>query len=506
MHDLVEGTVSASGESEIESNASASADLSMSSAFFQGLTQPDTLVAQQTKHNCPSGNCTWDNFQSLAVCSACTDLTDRLSKISVPFITQCYGRHINLTVYRLPNGLGLTNLRGEDPVEWMTGFGTGNESQSISFGSKDTLIWSMTIIRLSNTEVVWPRSPVTAAECGLWYCVRNYDSMVRDGNLVEFFSPAPSMRSHDSWQSSRSLPPPYWENSSGNLSFGILSVETVTDLQLGGRFNVSDAAVYGISNLMNTTFTRSSDDDDENQAANEMNYCSNDSGGNNAVLFKGSNALYGCENNHTFFTSTAMPYLFHSQDLNATFATLAKSMTNNIRENSDGNLVMTGKTGTLHVVYQIHWNYLILPIFLVVANAAFLVIVIYYSRKSGLAVLCSSAIPTVDLGGRIGPVFNKVRLRSRMEEAAKLQQVRFISVPKEKQNSDDVEGFTASHEDDGVTASSQEGDGVSSLHGADGHEMVVLMGTGDENQDNARRRSYAERSIVSPISLDSRSA
>lgn len=102
----------------INSDASASADLTMTSAVFQGLTQPDTSVAQQTNHNCPSGNCTWDIFQSLAVCSACTDLTDRLIKITVSFKTTCFNTHVNLIVYRLPNGLDLTNVFEEElPVE-----------------------------------------------------------------------------------------------------------------------------------------------------------------------------------------------------------------------------------------------------------------------------------------------------------------------------------------------------------------------------------------------------
>ena len=234
---------------------------------------------------------------------------------------------------------------------------------------------------------------------------------------------------------------------------------------------------------------------------------------NNSILVNGINAYFVHGTGGTIHTSTAMSFLYNSQDLNATFAALAKSMTNNIRENSDGNLVMTDKAGTLHVMYQIHWEYLTLSIFLIVANVAFLVIIIYYTRKSGLTILCSGAVSTLDFEESIGPVFNKIRLRSRMEKTAKFQQVRFISVPKEKQNSDDVEGLTASREGDGVTASregdgvtaSHEDDGVSPLHGADGHEMI-LMGTGVENQNNAKRRSDAERSIVSPLSLDSRGA
>lgn len=176
--------------------------------------------------------------------------------------------------------------------------------------------------------------------------------------------------------------------------------------------------------------------------------------------------FFGYADDHSIHTSTAMPYLYHSQDLNAMFATLAKSMTNSIRENSDDNLVMTGKAGTLHVVYQVHREYLTLPIFLVFANAVFLVIVIYHTRKSSLAVLCSGTVPTVGLGGSIGPIFNEVKLQSRMEEAAKLQQVRFISAPKETQGSDDIDGVTASGEGDSTTLS-REGDGVTPSYEGD---------------------------------------
>ena len=158
-------------------------------------------------------------------------------------------------------------------------------------------------------------------------------------------------------------------------------------------------------------------------------------------------------------------------------------------------------------------------------------IVIYHTRKSSLAVLCSSAIPTVGLEESIGPVFSKIRLRSQMKEAAKLQQVRFISVPREKQSSDDVEdgppskesdvvppsqegdGIPPSHGGDGLPPSQEgndvpsfhEGDDVSPLYGIDGHEMVFVR-DGVENQESVRRRTDDDRSIVSTISLDSRGA
>lgn len=92
----------------------------------------------------------------------------------------------------------------------------------------------------------------------------------------------------------------------------------------------------------------------------------------------------------------------------------------------------------------------------------FLAIVIYHTRKSGLAILCSAAVSTVGLGGSIGPIFNEIRLRSRMKEAAKLQQMRFVSAPKEKQGPDDIEDIIAFYERDSTTLS-REDDGGDTL-------------------------------------------
>lgn len=495
----------------------------MTAAVISGLAQPYTQVAQQTKYNCPSGDCTWDNFQSLTVCSACTELTDRLSRKLVPHRTTCFGEFHNLTVYSLPNGVRLTNVwRDRLPVGLMTGFGTSNESQSISFGSKNTLIWSMTMIRISDPNALWQDVSVTATECGLWYCVKNYDSTVKNGNLIELSSPAPSTRLHDSWQVTQEErdmekrgknithhdDPSLKFQSSDTLDFRISSINLRTDLQLGDGFNVSQEAIYGISSLMDTMFKPSPNSDAINKTEAAMNGCTSQPGNSSSVLVQGINALCSSRWGEMTYTSTAMPFHCQSKDLNETFATLAKSMTNSIRENSDDNLVMIGKIGTLHVVYQARWEFLTLPIFLVAVNAVFLITIIYYTRKSGLAVLCSGSIPIVGLGSSIEPIFKEIRLRSRMEEAAKLQKVQFISVPKEKQGSDDVEDGPPSQGGDGGTPP-QEHDNAALFHGTDGHEMVTLF-VGDrlENPESPRRRrrSDEERSIVSPISLDSRGA
>lgn len=480
----------------IDSDSMASTDIAMTSAILSGLTHPDDLVTQQTKYNCPSGNCTWDIFQSLAVCSACIDLTDRLSRVIVPYLTS-YGDPINMTVYQLPNGLSLTSVFEEDsPHTWMTGFGTSNHSQSISFGATETFIWSMTLIRVLNSETSRSNFSVIAAECGLWYCINTYSSVVKDGNLIETSSPAPSRRSGNSWQWSAAGNE--LTESHGNvpvlntLSFGKKSSSVyLTDLQLGDGFNVSQTAVYGISSLMDTTFT-------SDQAWVPLRRgCERDMA---KRLFPGNiiNA-YAISIEHPLYTTEAMKILHHSYDLNATFATFATSMTNSIRENSDDNLVMIGKAGTLHAVYQIHWEFLILPFALVFVNVGFFVIVIYHTHKSDLAILCSGTLPTINFGGNIGPVFNKIKMRSRMEKMAKFQQARFVSSSTEDVNSDDVEAVTVPREDDATTPSHQNDD-VSSFHETAGYE-IEFMGERLANQESETRNNE-ERSIRSTISFE----
>lgn len=114
----------------------------MKSAVFYGLSQPDYLISQQIKPSCTSGNCTWPTFQSLAVCSACNDVTDQImekdlgvtSQLSVELDMDSPSSLENVIQHQLPNGLKI------DRTVLMTAFGTGNSTASVSFASYDTMI------------------------------------------------------------------------------------------------------------------------------------------------------------------------------------------------------------------------------------------------------------------------------------------------------------------------------------------------------------------------------
>ena len=177
---------------------------------------------------------------------------------------------------------------------------------------------------------------------------------------------------------------------------------------------MSQAAVYGINSAVNSTFTC----EGIHEKLFQWGHCDKD--GRFIILFITPDSAFAFDSSDDtdLDNFTALSILYHSQDLNTTFATLANSMTNSIRQDSDNNLVVTDKVGTLHANIQVRWTFLIFSIVLVFANAVFLVMVIYYTHTAGLAVMCSDALPTVNLEKSVGPVLNKIRLRSGMEKAA----------------------------------------------------------------------------------------
>lgn len=386
----------------------ADADFGMKSAVLSGLSQADAYISQQNPHFCPSGNCTWDTFMSLAVCSACNDVTNRVVTkdmgVTVPLAIDLDTTNpgllqMHVIQYQLPNG-----LRG-DRTTLMTAYGTGNLTESISFGSHDTLIWSMTMMNFTGDHSVAVDSPpvkVSAIECGLWYCVNAYTTAIKNGNLTEIVRPGLSKRNMDSWQptgnSFRNIlitPPPK------TINYDLTSSVQRTDLQLDESFNVSQAAVYGISQLMKDTFAVTRHD--------KIN----------------AFALWGETNT---YVPTVMQSLYNSPDIEATFASLAKSMTNNLQQNDDNSSVITGQAGTYVLLIRVQFWFLTLPAIVTVAAAVFLVTVIYQTNRSKLEVWRTNALPVVALGRTIGlsafDTTENMRVKE-MERKAKKEIVQF---------------------------------------------------------------------------------
>lgn len=392
------------------------ADLGMQSAVLDGLTQPDSWISQQTRHSCPSGNCTWDTFTSLAICSDCHDITNRIEKIEET--DHYFGRFHSYKAYRLPN-----HLFGGGVKSPMTAYGTTNRTETVSFAFFDTLIWSMTIMNYTMKEERAISGNYSAMECALWYCVNSYKPAVKNGIFTETIQPAPSKRKLDSWQpfqsskndseifvSSRRLAYATPADLSTNHTEDYFTfVRRRTDLQLGEGFNVSEGAFYSTGSLLRDTLTIPLMQFDKGVIANALVERAHDG------------APYE-------YVPPAMQNLYNSQDLAAKFATLAKSMTNNIRQNDDNHSVIHGSEEKYVALIRIRGWFLILPIILIIGGAIFLAVVLHYTHRFKMEFWGTNALPIVALGEKIEPIFDNNDMRVKMMEKKAKQQLVQISV------------------------------------------------------------------------------
>ena len=93
------------------------ADVSVQSAVLYGLVSDDKKISQQLPVQCDSGNCTWQEYVSLAICSSCADIRPLVVKSKIanyPLYENWPGSNYgavraNLTRFMLPNGLYIDN-------------------------------------------------------------------------------------------------------------------------------------------------------------------------------------------------------------------------------------------------------------------------------------------------------------------------------------------------------------------------------------------------------------
>ncbi|KAF3768099.1 hypothetical protein M406DRAFT_254587, partial [Cryphonectria parasitica EP155] len=424
-------------------NTFADADFSMQSAILFGLDQPVENVIQQTSFQCQTGNCSWPEVESLAICSTCVDLTSRLERLVTDGALYCNLEADNGacattldggTAFRLSNGLYIDNQNGwqygsvdQDDIfgaVMMTTLGTGNASETVAMQDLSTLIWSMTMIEVNadpaNASAAWPNLPRSAMECALHYCVKSYESVVTNGTLkLNKEELVNSTRVQESWQPEDNADV---LNSTmlDSIEFnGYFSVIPRTDLALssavtGDQFNVSQAAVDSISSHFQGAFA---------STLREYNITDNGSksGRMNGFYMNSSNVQYA---------PGVMQALFSSADLNATFVALAASMSNAMRAGADqdfddnSNLV-SGSTGVLTTFYRIVWPWISLQGFVIVAGALFLAFTI---RKSGgnsdaVPVWKSSTLAVMSRGPAVGGVLDGLHRVAQMEERAKTAKV-----------------------------------------------------------------------------------
>ncbi|KAI1145563.1 hypothetical protein F4825DRAFT_240552 [Nemania diffusa] len=431
------------------------ADYSMQSAVLYGLNQPLENVVQQASFKCPSAECVWPVYESLAVCAECHDITSSLEPFKslgglyIPFARDNPAVAVKYdggTAFRLPNGLAIDNADGwvydTDFNHWnsfnnsvygavlMSTFGTGNASETVTMGDINTLIWSMSIIRVTedptNSSAAWPALPISATECALLYCVKDYQDKVINGSFLESATPvANTHRLQQSWQPDRI----FWQ---GDLSPDILSsiefnsyfsVIQRTDLSIlsvdtGLAYNISQEAVDSISSFIHNTF------------AIKLTPFNVNSNGSVAGQLNG----YYIDTGDIQYSPSALQVLYKSEDLNATFTNLAASMSNALRSGADDsfngtNREHTGQKSATTVIYSIQWPWITLHVFLVVVAPIFLLATLRSNSSPDQVAQAwkSSSLAVMNRGFVVCDVLEGARTVKEMEQRAKNAKVTLLA-------------------------------------------------------------------------------
>lgn len=375
-------------------------------------------MVKQVQLKCPSGNCTWDPFESLAVCSICNDVATNLTveqnwgSLVVAGIGVEYDVPTSdpVTKFKLPNGLFIDNMPNTDRIKtfWMTSFGTGNRDETVSLKDIDTLIWGMSFLRPHNNDSTnWADVEIEAIECGLYYCVNQYTATVENTGISELEEPVTNAsRSADSWKPATGVAARDSLGGLDSLNFDLtLSGIGRSDLMLGDSFNISQSAVDSISSFFQQTFLRSTD----TNRSNPLSYIS------------------GYSHSDTDFGPVAMQPFISIPDLRIPFVSLARSMTNSLRANSD-DPPLTGRIRVLQAYYVIVWPWIALHAVVVVTGTAFMLVTIRETRKHGVPIWTSSALAIIPEGENARDVLKGAVTRRDLEQRAEVASVQ-LGVP-----------------------------------------------------------------------------
>ncbi|KAL4888134.1 hypothetical protein BDV59DRAFT_148904 [Aspergillus ambiguus] len=148
---------------------------------------PSTSWGTDTTY-CPSGNCDFPQFRSLAVCSHCNDVTKLLSRTNSA--VSCGIREAVQFNYTLPTALQITvqgAIRGEENLVGTMSRHTELLGTNHDFGASAFINFTTVEIKDESQSdlVIDFRPKAKATQCSLYFCVNTYSVHVKDNDVHE---------------------------------------------------------------------------------------------------------------------------------------------------------------------------------------------------------------------------------------------------------------------------------------------------------------------------------
>jgi hypothetical protein len=308
----------------------------------------------------------------------------------------------NLTRHFLPNGQSIDNTdvweAGWPGPIVLTARSTTRPSESLVFKTTSTLLQAVSVLRAHYSEPSqnWTGVPVTASECALYFCIKNFHSEIQNGTLTEKSEEIASTRNPASWQirqgqksSDTTLPtaeedalfePDHWFN---RTDLEILAPLQEILAQNITAANVSQPAVDSISAYVTSIF---------NDSTSSQYFA--------AFGCTGAARIAGApeDPNGWNFAPPVMQVLWSASSLNTTFSNLATSISANMRGGSDDQLMATGQLGAYQTFIKVRWPWVILPCVCYCLGSVFLLLSIWQTQKTGVPIWKNSALAILTHG------------------------------------------------------------------------------------------------------------
>ncbi|KAF5002015.1 hypothetical protein FDECE_10757 [Fusarium decemcellulare] len=396
-------------------------DIGMAAAIWNGLSP---LVSQQNlwpAFDCASPNCSWSPFPSLAVCSECVDISrhvrktsgvTRVPKSSIPegwklddgealpkiSNTDVYanqgkpiGVEFKFTKHEIPElGLNISNFNGNQtcvsgldnntcPDTHLTAKLTTNPGRTFSFRNLRTLLLAIQFMKADdswkNNKTVWEETPITTQECGLYFCINEYESVLDQGVLREKILSSWVNKAPDSYLSDRHGTREYLQALNYTLDMGGGTVR-LSDLQLyipdedfrsrsanstQQKFNVTQATIISWLNIIKEGFMA------------DCKSCANCTPEESPLIYPS----LGCKR-----PAGMMIGLGESKsNVSVAIANVALSLTKWMRDRELESAHAVGEATIMIVITRVRWEYLTVPAATLVFGIVFAVLSIWETHR-----------------------------------------------------------------------------------------------------------------------------
>lgn len=376
-------------------------DLGMVSALYNGFYNSSSTANMATSFSCPTGNCTWPIFSSIATCSACNNVTHLLKRavirgtnlgtITMPSTSV----EDNWVTYSLPSA-NITNAEGPQGLTpaYMTAAVKMQRNSTLTFKHLNTIISAISIIKADDSYkeglALWNQTSVTATECALYFCTNVYESAVINGLLkeqvissmaernmnsykgvIDYLNPVETMEFYDEIYDH-----PLWDGSAGFPR---------SDLQL--RIPSEEAQRYGLTSEHSTSADQITFNITQNTIGSMMEY----------IWTEFFRAELIWPYTYTGDMPPVTQALAESENLTATFEKAALSLSNWMR--AQGNETDLGGVSEVYVIHiYVNWAYLAAPMATLIAGYAFVLYTMFETRRLRLPAWKTDIIPSILYG------------------------------------------------------------------------------------------------------------